>query len=115
MRTEANVQLWRKNSRSPDHDAPPINEALKPFKATVPLLAGSVRTFVFPAGFKAKHPQDYAKFVSAYRQTLNDPAFQAWLKTNQMDGDWVGDERTTQIIRANFEALKKYKDLIKKG
>ena len=115
MRTEANVQLWRKNSRSPDHDAPPINEALKPFKATVPLLSGSVRTFVFPAAFKARRPQDYARFVSACRQTLDDPAFKAWLKTNRMDGDWVGEDRTTQTIRANFEALKTYRGLIKKG
>ena len=59
--------------RVPAYDAPPINEALKPFKASVPLLSGSVRTFVFPAAFKAKHPQDYAKFVAAYRATLNLP------------------------------------------
>jgi hypothetical protein len=25
----------------------------------------------------------------------------------------VGEERTTEIIRANYEALKKYKDLLK--
>jgi hypothetical protein len=28
-------------------------------------------------------------------------------------GDWVGEERTTDIIRANFEGLKKYKNLTK--
>ena len=31
-----------------------------------------------------------------------------------MGGDWVGEERTTEIIRNNFEALKTYKDLIKR-
>ena len=97
----------------PNLDAPPINEVLKPYHASVPLLEGSVRTFVFPSGFKAKHPADYAKFVSAYRATLDAPDFQKFLKDNRMGGNWVGEERTTQIIRANFEALKKYKDLLK--
>jgi hypothetical protein len=30
-----------------------------------------------------------------------------------MAGDWAGEERATEVIDANFEALKKYKDLIK--
>jgi tripartite-type tricarboxylate transporter receptor subunit TctC len=95
-----------------DYNVPPINEVLKPYHASVPLLDGSVRTFVFPAGFKAKHPAEYAKFVSAYRATLNAPDFQKWLKDNRMAGNWVGEEKTTQIVRANFEQLKKYKDLM---
>jgi len=35
------------------------------------------------------------------------------LADNQMAGDWLGEERTTEIIHAYFEALKKHKDLIK--
>ena len=101
--------------RVPEWDAPPINDVLKPYHASVPLLSGSVRTFVFPAGFRSKHPADYAKFVSAYRSTLNDPEFQKFLKENRLAGNWVGEEQTTQIIRANFDALKKYKDLLNKS
>jgi tripartite-type tricarboxylate transporter receptor subunit TctC len=99
--------------RVPGYDAPPINEVLKPYHTTVPLIDGSVRTFVFPAAFKAKHPDQYAKFVSAYRATLAAPDFRKWLQDNKMGGNWVGDNQTAKIIRANFEALKKYKDLIK--
>lgn len=99
--------------RTPDYDAPPINDVLKRYDTSVPLISGSVRTFVFPAAFKAKHPDDYAKFVSAYRATLEDPVFAKWLRDNQMAGDWVGEERTTEIIRVSFEGLKKYKDLIR--
>jgi tripartite-type tricarboxylate transporter receptor subunit TctC len=97
----------------PQYDAPPINEVLKPYKASVPIIDGSVRTFVFPAAFKAKHPGEYAKFVEAYRATLNAPEFTKWLHANRMAGNWVGEERTAEIIRANFEALRKYKDLLK--
>lgn len=99
--------------RVPEYDAPPINEVLKAYHTSVPLISGSVRTFVFPAAFKAKHPDDYAKFVSAYRATLDAPEFRKWLHDNQMAGDWVGEQRTTEIIRANYEALEQYKDLIK--
>jgi tripartite-type tricarboxylate transporter receptor subunit TctC len=103
------------DQRTPEYDAPPINEVLKAYHAQVPIIDGSVRTFVFPAAFKARRPQDYARFVQAYRATLADPGFQKWLKDNKMDGAWVGEERTRQIVRANFDALAKYKDLLKKG
>ena len=99
--------------RVPDYDVPPINDVLKAYHVSVPLINGSVRTFVFPAAFKAKHPDDYATFVAAYRATLDDPAFQKWLHDNQMAGDWVGEERTAAIIRANYDGLEKYKNLIK--
>lgn len=93
-------------------DAPPINDVLKAYNTSVPILSGSVRSFVFPAAFEANHPDEYATFVSAYRATLNDPAFKKWLRLNQMQGNWVGEERTTQIIRDSYEALKKYKSLL---
>jgi len=99
--------------RTPDYDAPTIGEVLKPYNVTVPIISGSVRSFVLPAAFKAKHPEDYAKFVAAYRATLDDPLFRAWLHDNQMAGDWVGEEKTTETVRANFEALKKYQGLLK--
>ena len=99
--------------RVPEFDAAPINDLLVPFHTTVPLISGSVRTFVFPAAFKAKHPLDYDRFVAAYRRTLDDPAFQAWLHTNSMAGDWVGEAKTTEIIHANFNTLTKYKDMLK--
>ena len=100
--------------RVPEYDAPPINDLLKAYNTMVPLISGSVRTLVFPAAFKAKHPEDYAKFVSAYRATLADTDFVKWLQDNRMAGDWVGEDRTAEIIRANFDGLRKYKDLIKR-
>jgi len=97
----------------PDFDAPLINEALKPLGAEVPVLSGSVRTLIAPAKFKAEHPEDYQKLVDAYRKALENPEFQAWLKQNEMGGEWIGEERTTEIIRTNFQILEKYKDLLK--
>ena len=102
------------DERIPEFDAPPINEALKPYKVEVPVISGSIRTLVAPAGFKAKHPKDFEKLVAAYRATLDSAEYKDWLKQNQMGGDWVGPERTTQRIRAGFDVLSEYKDLLKK-
>ena len=99
--------------RTPDWDAPPINDALKPSGITVPLLAGSVRSLVAPAGFKTRHPQDFAKVVDAYQKTIADPDFQDWIKKNQMQAEWIGPERTTEIVKQNFDVLSKYKSLLK--
>jgi putative tricarboxylic transport membrane protein len=99
--------------RVPQFDAPPINEVLQPCGISVPLLNGSMRALVAPAGFKKRHPQDYETLVAAYRRTLDIADFQVWLKANHMDGQWIGPERTTTNIRDNFEVLKKYKDLLK--
>lgn len=101
--------------RAPGVDAPPINDVLKPYNASVPLIAGSVRTFVFPSAFKVKRPLEYAKFVSAYRATLDAPDFKKFLHDNQMAGDWVGEARTSQVIREQFEVLSKYKNLLNKS
>jgi putative tricarboxylic transport membrane protein len=94
-------------------EAPPINDVLKVYNTTVPIIAGSARTFVFPAPFKVKHPLAYIKFVKAYRSTLDSPEFKKFLHDNRMAGDWVGEQQTTQIIREDFESLKRYQRLLK--
>jgi len=99
--------------RRPDFDAPPINEVLKAYNTSVPIIHGSIRTLVFPAAFKAKHPDDYRKFVSAYKAAMADPNFKKFCTENRMGDDWVGEEETTKNIKASFDVLKQYKNLIK--
>ena len=94
-------------------DAPPINEALAPYHVTVPIMNGSIRALVAPSGFRTGHARDYATLVAAYQKTLEMPEFKAWLAANRMGGDWVGPERTTEIMRTNFEMLRKYQKLLK--
>lgn len=99
---------------SPDFAGPPINEALKPYGISVPLLSGSVRTLATSEAFRKNHPDEFAKLVDGYHKALEEPAFQAWLKQNTIGGDWVGPEKTTEIIDANFKTLQKYQSLLKK-
>lgn len=107
------LAVYLKEPRA-DFNAPLINDVLKPLGVEVPVLSGSVRTLIAPASFKADHPEDYKKLVEAYHKALDKPEFQAWLKQNEMAGDWIGEERTTEIIRTSFEVLDKYKELLAK-
>jgi tripartite-type tricarboxylate transporter receptor subunit TctC len=94
-------------------DAPPVNEALKPFNVTIPILNGSIRTLVAPAGFKVKHPEDFNRLVEAYRRTLQDPEFQTWLKANKMGDDWTGPDKATEMVTTNFEVMRQFQSLLK--
>jgi tripartite-type tricarboxylate transporter receptor subunit TctC len=94
-------------------DAPPINEALKPYNITVPILNGSIRVLAAPVGFKTKHPKEFDTLVTAYRKTLEMPEFKAWLAQNQMGDDWTGPDKATEMLKTNFEVLRKYGNLLK--
>lgn len=103
-----------RESRAKDWDAPPINEALKWAGITVPVLSGSVRVLAGSAASKKKNPKAFEQLVAAYKRALENKDYQAWLASNKIDGDWVGPEKTTAMLKANFEILKKYEHLLKK-
>ena len=100
----------------PDKDwpAPPVNEALKPLGIKMPVITGAMRGLVVHASFKQKHPDRYAKLVDAYKRTTDREDFKKFVAAGAMGNDWLGPEKTTQVVMENFEILQKYKDLLKK-
>lgn len=40
------------------------------------------------------------------------PEFQKYLKENDIGADWLGPEKTTEIVKRNYDVIKKYKDLM---
>jgi len=94
-------------------EATPVNEALKPMGIEIPLLDGSIRGIATSAKFKQNHPERFDKLVSAYERALKNEQFLAQLKNMQMGSDWVGPERTTEILHHNYEIINKYRDLLK--
>ncbi|MBI3936045.1 MAG: tripartite tricarboxylate transporter substrate binding protein [Betaproteobacteria bacterium] len=103
-----------REQRAKEWDAPPINEALKWSGVSVPVLSGSIRVLATAAGFRKKQPQAFERLAAAHKRALENRELQGWLAANKIDGDWVGPERTTAVINANFEILKKYRHLLKK-
>lgn len=98
------------DDRVAEWDAPPINEALKPYGVTMPIISGSLRGLVAPAGFKTKHPEDWQKLVDVYQKLLAGPEYTKYLRDNNMGRDWFGPEKSTAQVRQSFEVVQKYKD-----
>lgn len=97
------------DSPSEDWDAPTLNAALEQAGLeSVPVLAGSMRGLAAHAAFKADHPEAFQKMVDAYKTVLDDPEFVASLEAQDIGAEWLGPERTTEIITSNFEILKRF-------
>lgn len=102
-----------REEQAKDWDAPPVNEALKSFGITIPILSGSIRVLAASTAFKKKQPRAFDKLALAYQRALENKELRSWLAANKIDGDWVGPEKTTAVLHANFEILKKYRHLLK--
>lgn len=96
---------------SPDWDAPTIDEALKPLGVTMPQLNGSVRGLAVRKEVKEEHPEVWQKLVDAYKKTLEKKDVQKFFKQSAIGADWIGPEKTTEIVKRNYDILLKYKDL----
>ncbi|NWN81772.1 MAG: tripartite tricarboxylate transporter substrate binding protein [Halomonas sp.] len=96
-------------SPSEDWDAPTLNTVLEENgNETVPVLAGSMRGLAAHATFKEKHPEAFQKMVDAYQSVLQDEEFVENLESQDIGTEWLGPERTTEIIESNFEILQRY-------
>lgn len=95
-------------TRLEDWDAPTLNETLKDEGVTLTPLLGSIRGIAANAKFAAEHPEDFDRFVAAYEEVLQDEDFVALLKEQDIGADWVGPERMTEIVKSNFEILKRF-------
>ncbi|MDS1138058.1 Bug family tripartite tricarboxylate transporter substrate binding protein [Nitratireductor indicus] len=98
------------DDRLPEWDAPTVNEALEPLGVKVPSLVGSMRGIAAHASFKEKYPERFEKFAAAYKAALADADFAADLKKQKIGAEWLGPERTTQIITSNFDILKRFQE-----
>ncbi|PLC52633.1 tripartite tricarboxylate transporter substrate-binding protein [Pollutimonas nitritireducens] len=93
-------------------EATPVNEALKPMGIEIPLLDGSIRGVATSAAFKQKYPERFDKLVAAYERTMKNEKFLKQLNSMQMGADWLGPEKTTEIMQRNFDIINKYRTLL---
>jgi len=99
------------DERSDDWDAPTLDEALVDAgHEPVTTLAGSMRGLAAHATFKESHPEAFQELVDAYQAVMMDEEFVASLKAQDMGAEWLGPERTTEIIMSNYEILKRFAD-----
>ncbi|MEF2549141.1 hypothetical protein VQ045_18450 [Aurantimonas sp. E1-2-R+4] len=97
---------------APEWDAPTVAEALKEIGLEMPVVSGSIRGLATDAEFKEKYPERWGKLVAAYKATLEKPEVKKYLEENSIGGEWLGPEKTTEVVNRNYEVIKKYKDLM---
>ena len=97
---------------APEWDAPTVADALKEIGLEMPVVSGSIRGLATDAEFKEKYPERWDKLVAAYKATLEKPEVKKYLEENSIGGEWIGPEKTTEVVNRNYEVIKKYKDLM---
>ncbi|MEX2643425.1 MAG: tripartite tricarboxylate transporter substrate-binding protein [Acetobacterales bacterium] len=108
------LAVFRK-TKAKEWDAPPVNDVLKAkYGVTVPLVGGNVIAVIAHKSFKEKHPERYARFVEAYKATLESKGAQRWFPRSDIGNDWVGPEETSASLNEEFQALKQYSDVVRK-
>lgn len=95
-------------------DAPLVNDALKPFGTTVPVLPGSIRGFAVRAEVKEKHPERFQKLVKAFQEMLAEKGVKKFLRGNNIGAEFTGPEKTQAMMNENFEIFSQYKGLLVK-
>lgn len=93
-------------------DAPVINEALKPMGSSVPVLPGSIRGFAVKAEVKEKYPERFQALVDAFQALLKDEGVKKFLSGNKIGADFIGPEKTQQLMQENYEVFNQYKGLM---
>ncbi len=97
------------DTRLKDWDVPTLNEVLeaKGLKKVQPLV-GSMRGLAAHAEFKSKYPVRFEKFSMAYEKVLKNPEFKKQLEEQKIGSEWLGSEKTTEIIQNNFSILERF-------
>jgi len=101
-----------RDTPAPNWDAPPVNEALADIGLEIPVLSGSIRGIAVSAEFRDQHPDRFETLVDAYRRTLENPEFIAYLEENSIGADWLGPEATTDAVMTTYEVLQEYGHLL---
>lgn len=97
------------DERLEDWDAPTLNEILTARGSeTVTPLVGSMRGLAAHAEFKKAYPERFETFSAAYEKVLSDPDFKMQLKEQRIGSDWLGPDKTTEIIERNFDILQRF-------
>lgn len=95
-------------------DAPTLNTVLAPLNIKLPVFKGSMRGFAVSKKMQEKHPQRFAKLVDAVEKTLANEEVKKFLQKNEIGYDWVGPEKSNQLIMESFQIFKQYSHLLSK-
>ncbi len=98
--------------RSPDWQAPTLNEALAPTGISVPILPGSIRGFGTSAEFRRRYPARFEKLAFAFRTALRNDELIELLERGSIGRRWLGPAQSESTMRESFGVFKDYSYLL---
>lgn len=90
----------------------PLNQVLADKGVNIPVLPGSIRGFATSAQFKRDYPERFEKITTAFSNALANKELQELLDRGDIGRRWVGPQRSSTVIKINFELISKYSYLI---
>lgn len=90
----------------------PLNQVLADKGVNIPVLPGSIRGFATSAQFKRDYPERFEKITAAFSNALANKELQELLDRGDIGRRWVGPQRSSAVIKINFELMSKYSYLI---
>lgn len=94
-------------------DIPTMNEQLKSFAVTLPVVPSSIRGFLVSRTFKEKHPDRFGKLLKAYEKIVKSAEFKAAMEKSKIGADWMG-EKSQAFVKNGYDGLVKYQPLLEK-
>ena len=89
-----------------------LGQVLANTGVNIPVLPGSIRGFATSAQFKRDYPERFEKITTAFENALANEELQELLDRGDIGRRWVGPERSSAVIKSNFELISKYSYLI---
>ena len=90
----------------------PLNQVLADKGVNIPVLPGSIRGFATSAQFKRDYPERFEKITTAFSNALANKELQELLDRGDIGRRWIGPQRSSAVIKTNFELISKYSYLI---
>jgi tripartite-type tricarboxylate transporter receptor subunit TctC len=101
------------HERSPDWDAPTLNEAMATTGIRVPVLPGSIRGYGTSAEFRRLYPERFDKLAGALKSALENTQLIEQLDAASIGGRWTGPEQSERMMRETFAIFRDYSYLLR--
>jgi tripartite-type tricarboxylate transporter receptor subunit TctC len=97
------------DTEAPEWSVPTINSVTQSnFGFTMPMVSNYTVSVIAHRSFGEKHPDRQARFLDAYRRTLERADYKEFAQRGGFSAEWRGPERSAEINNVAYEALAQY-------
>ncbi len=101
------------DERTDDWDAPSFPEVMDRLGIEEgDFVPGALGGFGVHAAFRDEHPEDWETLVAAFKAISDDPERVRMLQEQMLHSQWIGPERSAELIARTAEILAQYRDLL---